>query len=65
MRDPDRIETFLTELAKLWHLVPDWRFGQLICNTPFDRDPFFMEEDEFLGCIKKMFKDFGFTEEDE
>ena len=44
--------------------VPDWRFGQLICNIPFDRDPFFMEEAEFLGCIKKMFNDFVFDDEE-
>lgn len=63
MRNPNRIEPFLAEIAKLWHEVPDWRFGQLICNIPFDRDPFFMEEDEFLGCIKKMLKDLEFADE--
>lgn len=62
MRNPNRIEPFLAEIAKLWHEVPDWRFGQLICNIPFDSDPFFMEEDEFLGCIKKMLKDFVFDD---
>ena len=59
MRDPDRIEPFFAELARLWHRVPDWRFGQLICNIPFERDPFFMEEDEFLDCVKKYFKEHG------
>lgn len=55
MRKPDRIEPFLAELAKYWHKVPDWRFGQLICNIPFERDPFFMEEKEFMENVKKLF----------
>lgn len=59
MRDPNRIEPFLEELAKMWRIVPDWRFGQLICNIPFDRDPFFIEEDEFLDCMGKLFKKEG------
>ena len=31
MRDPDRIDAFCKELAKIWKSkVPDWRFGQLV-----------------------------------
>lgn len=55
MRDPNRIEPFLAEIAKLWHKVPDGRFGQLICNIPFKRDPFYMEDDEFLECVERLF----------
>lgn len=56
MRDPNRIEPFLADIAKLWHKVPDWRFGQLIRNIPFKRDLFYMEEDEFLDCMSKLFE---------
>ena len=55
MRDPNRIDKFLNELGERWKKVPDWRFGQLICNIPFDKDPFFMEEDEFLAQVDKLF----------
>ena len=34
MRDPERIEPFMTEIGKLWkENCPDWRFGQLIENV--------------------------------
>lgn len=57
MRDPKRIDEFCKELAEIWKLVPDWRFGQLICNVmgTFDRDPFFIEEDEMLKRFKAYF----------
>lgn len=53
MRDPERIMLFLEELGKLWkENLPDWRFGQFLCNIPFKRDIFFMEENEFLAEVK-------------
>ena len=56
MRDSARIDQFCDELKTYWHKVPDWRFGQLICNVlgATKRDPFFIEEDEML----KVFEDF-------
>lgn len=57
MRNPNRIRPFLEEVERLWNKVPDWRFGQLICNIPYSRDPFFLEEDEFLEEMKKLFKE--------
>lgn len=32
MRDPDRIDPFLAEFAKVWKRNPDMRFGQLFMN---------------------------------
>ena len=61
MRDPKRIDAFCKELATIWKEVPDWRFGQLICNVlgTCKRDPFFYEESEML----KVFRDyFGITD---
>lgn len=53
MRDINRIDKFCDDLAELWKKVPDWRFGQFICNTfgYLGVDPFFIEEDEM---IKKL-----------
>ena len=58
MRSKDRIIPFMLELAKIWQeKCPDWRFGQLMSNVlnSFDRDPFFIEEDEMLDRFKKYF----------
>lgn len=61
MRDPKRIDEFCNELARMWHKVPDWRFGQLISNVLGDyqaetkRDIFFPEDDELLDFFKGYF----------
>ena len=59
MRDPKRIDAFLKELGKYWKKVPDWRFGQFICNVfgTFSTDPFFPEEDEMLEMIGEFFNE--------
>lgn len=60
MRDPSRIEPFLARLSTYWHMVPDWRFGQLIMNVfgeiaSSGTDPFFPEEDEMLEFFENYF----------
>ena len=58
MRDPGRIYKFCNELANIWmNECPDWRFGQLMSNVlnSFDRDPFFIEEDEMIKKFKEYF----------
>lgn len=58
MRNPDRIDPFLEELGNLWKQVPDWRFGQFICNTLgyLGTDPFFVEDDRMIKILKKYFE---------
>lgn len=51
MRNPDRIDLFCTEMAKIWkEEVPDWRFGQLMINflSWLGQDPFYMEDNKFM-----------------
>lgn len=58
MRNPNRIDDFCKELAKIWKTnVPDWRFGQLICNVfgEMNEDPFFPEEDRMIEIFRKFF----------
>jgi len=55
MRDPERIDVFCQKLAELWHKVPDWRFGQLVCNT-LGYDPFYVEDDVAIEKIKEFLK---------
>ena len=59
MRDIKRIKPFMEALAEIWKKeVPDWRFGQLMSNVlnSFEKDPFFIEEDEMLERFKKFFE---------
>lgn len=58
MRNPDRIDKFCNELAQIWKSnVPDWRFGQLICNVfgEMNQDPFFPEEDKMIKIFRNYF----------
>ena len=59
MRNPDRIDPFLKRLGKVWKKVPDWRFGQLMCNVlnSIKRDPFFPEDDEMIEYFENYFKE--------
>lgn len=61
MRDPNRIDEFCATLAEMWHKVPDWRFGQLICNIFGDAfnqrlaDPFYIEDEVMIREMKNYF----------
>ena len=48
MRDPNRINGVIETVRRVWHLVPDWRLGQLICNLSRECgswDSFYTEDD--------------------
>ena len=62
MRDPKRIREFCNRLAAAWEQVPDWRFGQLMCNALGEMvaqgtDPFFPEEDKMIEFIENYCAD--------
>lgn len=50
---PLKIWPFLSKLAELWELKPDYRFWQLLQSIPLDRDPFFLEEAETEAILDK------------
>lgn len=58
MRDKNRIKPFLERLEKVWNKVPDWRFGQLMCNVlnSMSTDPFFPEDDEMIKYFENYFE---------
>lgn len=69
MRDPKRIHKFCGRLAKAWMMLPDWRFGQLMCNMLGEmasggRDPFFPEEDEMIKFIEDYCSKYGIAPAD-
>ena len=59
MRNPKRIDDFCEKLKYYWKIVPDWRFGQLMCNVlgeiAVKKDPFFIEESEMIEAFDKYF----------
>lgn len=49
MRDPNRINSVLETVRRVWVNLPDWRLGQLICNIAREAgvwDSFYMEDEE-------------------
>lgn len=58
-RDIRRIKPFLERLEKVWMNVPDWRFGQLMCNVlnSMSVDPFFPEDDKMIEYFENYFKE--------
>ena len=59
MRDKNRIKPFLERLEKVWNKVPDWRFGQLMCNVlnSMRKDPFYVEDDKMIEYFEDFFKE--------
>lgn len=59
MRDPKRISRLINILQYYWfNKVPDWRFGQLICNlqSAAGNDLFYMEDEDFVQLVEQYFK---------
>ena len=59
MRNPNRINGTIETIRRVWHLVPDWRLGQLICNLARDGgawDSFYMEDDTIEAIARAWLK---------
>lgn len=62
MRSEARIDEMCNTLKRVWHLVPDWRLGQLIENLakeshPKIKDAFYIEDDEIKKTMKIWLKE--------
>lgn len=63
MRDAERIPVLLGKLLKLWKRVPDWRFGQFMCNFMNYlyygniADPFLIEDKRFFALLEAYVDD--------
>lgn len=57
MRDPDRINKILDDLEEYWKENPDLRLAQIIGNAGqengYDKDPYYMEDDELLSYLNQ------------
>lgn len=58
MRDKNRIDAFCLRLAEAWKNVPDWRFGQLVCNLQRanGNDMFYVEDDKAIELIESYLR---------
>ena len=56
-RNIDRIDGYLARLGAIWKAVPDWRFGQLMCNLlgAAGMDPFFPEDEKLFAAMEDAF----------
>lgn len=58
MRDTERIHTICALLEEIWNQVPDWRFGQLLCNLNLfnkrDSLSFYQEDSITLDKLKDI-----------
>jgi len=59
MRDEKRIDRFCDLLKQYWKVVPDWRFGQLVCNLQryAQNDLFYYEEDKLEDLLAEMLRE--------
>lgn len=56
MRDPDRIDPTLDEIAFYWKAYPDLRLTQLLLNTvKDDENAYYLEEDELLERMRELY----------
>lgn len=66
MRDIKRIRKFCDLLATYWEIYcPDIRFGQLMTNVLASdvmngKDPFYIEDDEFIRRLETYFKEMDY-----
>ena len=58
MRDSKRIDKFCEMLKAYCHMVPVWRFMQLVCNlqASIGSDCFYLEDDKAMELIEQMLK---------
>jgi uncharacterized protein YihD (DUF1040 family) len=57
MRDPNRIPEILSMMSRVWYKNPDLRLCQLIINVTGIQDPYYVEDEEFLKKLKKVYKE--------
>ena len=61
MRDPNRIDTMLAQVARIWRANPDLRLGQIVTNAALANSPksaaevFFIEDDVLATRLDELF----------
>jgi len=55
MRDPNRIDPLLARLKVAWEKNPDLRLGQLLMNVYRDPVLYYVEDDELITAMEKLY----------
>lgn len=55
MRDPNRIDQLLARLKVIWERNPDLRLGQLILNVASDPVLYYVEDEELMTAMEKLY----------
>lgn len=55
MRNPDRIDEIILEVARLWKKYPDLRLGQLLCNVLRDPALYYVEDADLIAALKEYY----------
>lgn len=55
MRNPDRIQSVLNEIKKVWLKYPDLRLGQLILNVENQTNLYYVEDDRLIELLKSIY----------
>lgn len=55
MRDPNRIDQLLARLKAIWERNPDLRLGQLILNVASDPVLYYVEDEELITAMEKLY----------
>lgn len=55
MRDPNRIDQLLARLKAIWERNPDLRLGQLILNVASDPVLYYVEDEELMTAMEKLY----------
>lgn len=55
MRDPNRIDQLLARLKAIWERHPDLRLGQLILNVASDPVLYYVEDEELITAMEKLY----------
>lgn len=55
MRDPNRIETTLKQIERIWKKYPDLRLGQLLCNVANYGALYYVEDNVLLELLQHTY----------
>lgn len=56
MRDINRIDKILAELAEIWKKYPDLRLGQLLSNVLQDPALYYVEDNKLIDYLHEYYK---------
>lgn len=56
MRDVNRINKIVVELAEIWKRNPDLRLGQLLLNVARDPQLYYIEDEKLIIALDKFYQ---------